>query len=142
MRLNVSTDGHWCIAVDQIDSDAVLAESSRASNAMKIRLVVGVARHGDGHIKVDDERHLFDVDATRQNVRRDQHLLEPIAKAIEYGQPLFDGQIACLVESQIVKSTRKQFHLGVAGQCLPDKIATECPSDDILPDNQLANFRV
>ena len=50
---------------------------------MKVRLAVGLAVGVNGQVKVDDDRHLLDVDASGHHVGGDQDLLVGISETIQ-----------------------------------------------------------
>lgn len=91
---DVLTDAHRLFRVDEIDSNAVLAESASSSNAMQVSLAIGLTRLVNGQIEIHNNVHLFNVDTARQNVRRDQHFLVTFAEAIQDSQSLIHGQVA------------------------------------------------
>lgn len=92
--LNLAAHVHRRFRIDHVDGDAVLAETTGATDSMQICFAIGLTLLVDGQIEVDHYCHLFDVDAARQHVRCDQHLFDAVAEAIEYDEPLLDGQIA------------------------------------------------
>ena len=81
-------------AVDEIDRQARLAEPARTTDSMQIGFKVGLTIDVDRDVKIEDDRHLLDVDAARADVRRDEQLLFAVAKASEDRRTIFEGQLA------------------------------------------------
>lgn len=71
-----------------------LTETSGAPDPVQIRLAVGPALLVGGQVKVHHDRDLLDVDAPRQDVRRDQDLLHARPEAVQHHEALLDGQVA------------------------------------------------
>lgn len=76
MILNLLEKHYVARRVDHVDGDARAPEASRASNAVQVRLEVGLSVGQIGQIEVDNHRHLLDVEAARRHVRSDQHLIQ------------------------------------------------------------------
>ena len=55
-------NGDDLVRIDQIDRKADLPEAPRPPDPVQVGLAVGSLVHVDGHVKVDDDRHLLDVD--------------------------------------------------------------------------------
>ena len=81
-------------AVDEIDRQARLAEPARSTDSMQISFKVGPTIDVHRDVKIDDDRHLLDVDAARADVRRDEQRLFAIAKTTEDRRTIFEGQLA------------------------------------------------
>lgn len=114
MRLDVAAQVHRSLRVHQIDGQTALAKAPGAPDSMQIRVAVGATLHVDGQIKVHHNRHLLDVDAARQNVGGDQHLLEAGPESIQHRQTLLDGQIAGQHGHRM--SVRREFGRQPAGR--------------------------
>ena len=62
MALNLFQHGHGAGPVDHVDRQSVLPEAPRPPDAMQVSLAVGSPRvEVNGQVKVDDHRHLLDV---------------------------------------------------------------------------------
>lgn len=94
MTFDVAANAHGLLGINEIDGDSVLAEASSSSDPMQVSLAVSTALLINRKIEVDDDVHLFDVDAARKNVRCDENFLVAFTEAIEDGETLIHGEIA------------------------------------------------
>lgn len=63
VRLDLFEDCHGPV-LDHVDGQADLAEASGSTNAVQVGFAVGLEVLVDGEVKVDDNGHLLDVDAS------------------------------------------------------------------------------
>ena len=76
MILNLLEKHYVAGRVDHIDGNAQAPEASGASDAVQVRLEVGLPVRQVGKIKVHHNGHLLDVEPARRHIRCDQHLME------------------------------------------------------------------
>lgn len=62
-------------------------------------------------VKVDDQRHLLDVDSTTKQVCRDQHAARPGPEAAQDQFPLFLGQTSVLTKGKKHGTPQYVVHL-------------------------------
>ena len=91
----------------KIDAQAKVTETARAANAVKVGL--GVL----GEIKVDHDVHRLDVNATREEVGRNQAAASSVAEVMEHSVPV--GLIHPRVDeearvAELCDLLRQQFH--------------------------------
>ena len=84
MILNLLEKHYVAGRVDHIDGDARAPEASGASDAVQVRLEVGLPVRHVGQIKVYHNGHLLDVEPPRRHIRCDKHLLERTIDMYEY----------------------------------------------------------
>lgn len=94
MLFNIFAYVHRLIGIDEIDGDAVLAESARASNAMQVSFAISISTLIDRQIKVHNNVHLIDIDTARQDVGGDENLLMTFPEPIKNRQSLIDSKIS------------------------------------------------
>ena len=69
--LNLFQHGHGSGTVDHVDRQSVLPEAPRPPDSVEIGLAVGSPRvEVNGQVKVDDHRHLLDVDTCIAEISR------------------------------------------------------------------------
>lgn len=85
MLLDSVQDVHAVLAVNHVHCQAPLAKAAGAPDPVQIGLIVRVPVLVHGKVKVDDDRHLFDIDAcvkescggVRMGERNHCHPVEP-----------------------------------------------------------------
>lgn len=58
----------------KVDRDTFPTKATRAANAVQVCLSVGLTTLRQWHVVVDHERHLLDINTTRNHIGRNQHL--------------------------------------------------------------------
>jgi len=77
--------------IDHVDSEALLAKTTRASDTMEIRLEVGLfGLVDDRQVEVDDYRHLRDVDASGRDVGGDEDLFVSSSESVDDRRSLLE----------------------------------------------------
>lgn len=94
VTLDVTADAHRLVGIDEVDSNAMLAEASSSSDTVQIRFAICIPTLIDRQIEIDNDVHLIDVDAARQNVGGDENFLVSFTEAIQHSQALIYGEIS------------------------------------------------
>lgn len=94
MLLDITTDPHGLLGINEVDGDSVLSKATCSANAMQVSFAISASSLIDRKIKVHHNVDLVDIDAARQYVCGDEHLLVTLAEAIKHCQSLIDCEIA------------------------------------------------
>jgi len=80
--------------VHEIDGKTHFAKAPSTSDAVKVGLTVGSVVPGDGHVVVDDEGDLLDVNPSSEDVRGDEDLFFRLTESGEDCDSLRDFQFS------------------------------------------------